>query len=320
MSYILDALRKAEQKRQLAAKVPTLATVHRHPAAVRPPIRMRLWPWVAGAVIVVNAGVATWLLLPAGTRSTASLDRPGSFSTPGTAAPPAPAATAPPAPGPQAAPPTVGAPALSAPTPPPAPATTGRPVAAPPTPAAVRGAGAEPGRATTKPAETKSEARPAPPQAATRPAQPTPDRPTPDQKNPPPAVASVPPASLPAAGKSVPAQRPSVTPAVPERAAPSPDRPAVGAIPPANQARPAERAPGSPGTAPQGNPQGVQDMVSKLKLQMVVYSDVPSERLVFINNQKYVEGSSIDGTLRVESITPDGAVLSHQGQRFVIRQ
>jgi type II secretory pathway component PulC len=99
-----------------------------------------------------------------------------------------------------------------------------------------------------------------------------------------------------------------------------PDRPAVAAIPPASQARPGERVQGLPGTAPQGTPQAVQDMVAKLKLQMVVYSDVPAERLVFINNQKYVEGSSIDGTLRVESINPDSAVLSHQGQRFVIRQ
>jgi hypothetical protein len=93
----------------------------------------------------------------------------------------------------------------------------------------------------------------------------------------------------------------------------------VATIPPANQARPAERLQ-APGTAPQAASQGMQDIVSKLKLQMVVYSDVPAERLVFINNQKYVEGSSIDGALRVESITPDGAVLNHQGQRFVIRQ
>jgi len=61
-------------------------------------------------------------------------------------------------------------------------------------------------------------------------------------------------------------------------------------------------------------------MLSKLKLQMVVYSDVPSERLVFINNQKYVEGSTVDGLLRVESIAPDSAVLTHEGRRFVIRQ
>jgi hypothetical protein len=124
----------------------------------------------------------------------------------------------------------------------------------------------------------------------------------------------------PTSDKPVVAPRPPATPAPPERAGPLPDRPTVAAIPPANQARPGERAPGSPATAPQGAPQAVQDMVAKLKLQMVVYSDVPAERLVFINNQKYVEGSSIDGTLRVESINPDSAVLSHQGQRFVIRQ
>ena len=125
---------------------------------------------------------------------------------------------------------------------------------------------------------------------------------------------------MPTADKPGAAPRSPATPAAPERAAPSPDRPAVAAIPPASQARPAERTQGSSGTMPQDTPQAVQDMVSKLKLQMVVYSDVPSERLVFINNQKYVEGSSIDDTLRVESINPDGAVLSHQGRRFVIRQ
>lgn len=61
-------------------------------------------------------------------------------------------------------------------------------------------------------------------------------------------------------------------------------------------------------------------MAAKLKLQMVVYSDVPSERLVFINNQKYVEGSTIEAGLRIETINPEGAVLSYQGQRFTIRQ
>ena len=60
--------------------------------------------------------------------------------------------------------------------------------------------------------------------------------------------------------------------------------------------------------------------MSKLKLQMVVYSEVPAERLVYINNQKYIEGSALDAGLRVESITADGAVLTYQGRRFVIRQ
>jgi len=52
---------------------------------------------------------------------------------------------------------------------------------------------------------------------------------------------------------------------------------------------------------------------------MLVFSEVPSERLVFINNQKYVEGQRIDDNTVVESITPDSAVLSYQGRRFVLR-
>ena len=57
-----------------------------------------------------------------------------------------------------------------------------------------------------------------------------------------------------------------------------------------------------------------------MRLQMVVYSAVPAQRLVYIDNQKYVEGSSIEGKLVVESITPDGAILTHDGKRFTIRQ
>ena len=58
----------------------------------------------------------------------------------------------------------------------------------------------------------------------------------------------------------------------------------------------------------------------KLTLQFLVYSDVPTDRLVFINNQKYLEGQSIEGKVVVESITQDGAILSYQGKRFLLRQ
>ena len=64
----------------------------------------------------------------------------------------------------------------------------------------------------------------------------------------------------------------------------------------------------------------MQEGVGKMRLQMVVYSDVPAERLVFINGQKYIEGQTVDGKLVVESILPDAAVLSYQGQRFTLRQ
>ncbi len=119
MSYILDALKKAEQKRQLSAKVPTLATVHRKPAPARSATPFKIWPWIAGAVIVANAGIAGWLLLPTGTSSTTSLD--GSARSPSVPTATAPKATgaAPPAadrgtPGPEQA--------VVAPTPAPAPA------------------------------------------------------------------------------------------------------------------------------------------------------------------------------------------------------
>jgi hypothetical protein len=80
--------------------------------------------------------------------------------------------------------------------------------------------------------------------------------------------------------------------------------------------------PGRAGTAPPAGepPQSVPEQIAKMKLQMVVYSEVPTQRLIFIDNQKYVEGSSIDGKVIVESITPEGAVLNYQGKRFPLRQ
>src|SRR5262245_58710615 len=61
MSYILDALKKAEQVRQRATRVPTLATVHRAPAASTP--RRPLWPWIAGGLLLINTVVLGWLLV-----------------------------------------------------------------------------------------------------------------------------------------------------------------------------------------------------------------------------------------------------------------
>ena len=126
MSYILDALRKAEQKRQLAAKVPTLATIHRQPVAVRPPIRLRLWPWVAGAVIVVECRHRDVAPAPGRDEVHRIAGQAGLILAPGTAAPSAPGATASPAPGPGAAPDDRSPCALGAGPSPVAPATPGR--------------------------------------------------------------------------------------------------------------------------------------------------------------------------------------------------
>jgi hypothetical protein len=105
--------------------------------------------------------------------------------------------------------------------------------------------------------------------------------------------------------------------AAPGKAASAPEKPATQAVA-RGPVKPVQQGTGSAPTSrdTQAAPQDIQ----KMKLQMLVYSDVPSERLVFINDHKYLEGGSIDGNLVVESITPEGAVLSYQGKRFLLRQ
>ena len=58
---------------------------------------------------------------------------------------------------------------------------------------------------------------------------------------------------------------------------------------------------------------------SGLRLEALIYSDTPGERMVFINGRRYREGDSIDGRLRIEEIREDGAELSDQGRRFTLR-
>ena len=56
-----------------------------------------------------------------------------------------------------------------------------------------------------------------------------------------------------------------------------------------------------------------------MSLDVLVYSEAPTERMVFINGKKYVEGQTVDGDTVLEQITPDGALLRQQGQRIVLR-
>ena len=59
MSYILEALRKAERERDLG-HVPDLKTDHN---SSEPNVRRRLWPWLLVLALLINAGVITGLLL-----------------------------------------------------------------------------------------------------------------------------------------------------------------------------------------------------------------------------------------------------------------
>src|SRR5262249_39556665 len=49
--------------------------------------------------------------------------------------------------------------------------------------------------------------------------------------------------------------------------------------------------------------------LARFTLDVLVYSEVPTERLVFINGRKYVEGQAVDTDTVVEQITPEGAIV-----------
>ena len=257
MSYILDALKKAERERH-GAKIPTLEVVHRTPSAPR----RRLWPWVGAAVVLVNAAVLIWLFSP--------IPLPFSESSARSTATPA-------------------APAQPQPTP----SSSHTPASRWPEPERE----AAPAR--------RVEAKPGPSVAL------APAAPKVELQAPTPAKAPAPP-PLPIAPEKSAASTPA-SPVPPVASAP--DRPATPPVAP-SPAKPGGRGTGSL----QAMPPAVREVIPNMKLQVLVYSDVPADRLVFINNQKYVEGQSIDDKVVVESITPDGAILSYQGKRFMLRQ
>jgi general secretion pathway protein B len=278
MSYILDALKKAERERH-AARIPTLETVHRTPWERRRP----QWLWIGAAVVLVNAALLVWLLRPEPMLQKSSASpaaEPATDSRP--LASKSEADT--PAPAPMS--PAVTAKALPEPAP------------SPPQSSASR----RPPETTTKRFEAKAvppgaaapvapRVEPGEPQAPTGPARPAPAAPETATLSPP--TSRVPPA------------------AVPDK----PASPQAGAGP----AKPVERSTAPPPAFQELTPAD-QEGMPKISLQFLVYSDVPSERLIFVNNQKYVEGQSIEGKVVVEGILPDGAILSYQGKRFKLRQ
>jgi hypothetical protein len=74
----------------------------------------------------------------------------------------------------------------------------------------------------------------------------------------------------------------------------------------------------APATAVPARP-GIADALPHLTLDVLVFSELPAERLVFINGRKYVEGQVLEGGIVLEQITPEGAVLRHEGRRLVLR-
>jgi general secretion pathway protein B len=56
----------------------------------------------------------------------------------------------------------------------------------------------------------------------------------------------------------------------------------------------------------------------ELKLDLHAYASNPADRFVFLNAVNLKEGQTSPTGVRVESITPDGAILSWQGTRFFL--
>lgn len=55
-----------------------------------------------------------------------------------------------------------------------------------------------------------------------------------------------------------------------------------------------------------------------MHLDIHVYAPKPADRFVFVNMRKYTEGQTLKEGPTLERITPDGAVLNHQGLRFLL--
>jgi hypothetical protein len=56
-----------------------------------------------------------------------------------------------------------------------------------------------------------------------------------------------------------------------------------------------------------------------MTLNVLVYSESRTDRMVYIDGRQYTEGQRIQGRFLVESITQDGAVLSADGERVTLR-
>ena len=120
-----------------------------------------------------------------------------------------------------------------------------------------------------------------------------------------------------------PSSRAAAPASSPRAAAPAPSSRAAAPAPaPAQSTLPRSGTPGvQPSTAPASPPVSAAPPLEagSLKLEALIYADVPAERMVFINGRRYREGDSIDGRLRVEEIREDGVELSDQGRRFSLR-
>lgn len=309
MSYILDALRKADAQRE---RDPARG-IHAQPARPAmgeqaPPVRERPWFWAAGAAGVAAVAVGGWYLY----RDSPAAPQVAQVAVAPQEAP-APAALEPaPAPPPAAVvlpPPVIVAPPV-APAPLPAPTRLERSVGGTPpmdglSPRAARNAMA-PSRAIV-PAQATVLAPPAgsvassvlPPASGPIVAEPAPSGSPPragnamPQPRPPGPLPTQPPGMAPA---QPPGMAPLPSPLPSPRAAPAP-------IPPAPPTPPVA---GLPADAP------------KLVITGGVYSANKAQRMLIVNGQVVGEGADLGSGVSIEEIRPKTAVLRFRGGRYTV--
>lgn len=246
MSYILDALKRADAERERgsvpglhARQVVSLAS---HAARG---VRSRLWPATAGAVILCAvAGLWVW--------RSASTDTPVMATGPTVSAPVAPALQAQPAPVPHS---------LTAPDASPAAVAT---------------------RAATSASVTITRATPA---------------------------AAVVPGAAPVVAPAV-----ATTIAASTASAPTPAlvaEPAAGPAP-----RTAEAGPAVPLLGDLA--EGIRRQIPKLNISGVVYSAIPGQRILIVNNQVVMQGTLAAPEVQLEEIRASSAVFSFRGTWFQV--
>jgi general secretion pathway protein B len=314
MSFILDALKKSESDRQRQSG-PALFEVKVAP----PKSRFPVWAVAIVALLVVNMGIVGWMLLR---RSSHSEDTIAANTASSAATPAAGALVEPPI--------VPGA------------GSVGRQLDGTPTnktpPSSASSGGPQSGN---------------PPSGNMSAGSMSPNNKSPDSIS----ASGQPPASAAAAGASAALSQPQSSSAqnqqggtgtaqsrMPER---DQNEPTLGNTTPAGNAREAGGAntdsasnpddfapasePGSPlfkGHVKRGTESGLalyQDAalapganLPQLRLDLHVYAAKPQDRFALINMHKMREGDSLQGGVRVESITPDGVVMSHDGSKFLL--
>lgn len=283
MSFILDALKKAEREQ---SRVPTLATMHGPARETARTVGL----WVAGGVLLAGGGLLIWLLWPSlnmapppGTdfRARVSATPPASRTNPERKS-----ASAVPGDGPPSAS------VARVPKPPDSAQVRGgrgqmasplqvppRYIQAPPTDLSVPG-GLPGGARTTTPSYQRQE--------ETKSIQP--------RRSEAPPVEVGPTTPKPAEPSQLPQAQPGS----------GADRAGAGVVTPSPSSLSAK-------------PVTLHEAMAKMTLDVFVYTAAKGDRMVVINGRRYVEGQYVDGLYLLEDITPEGAVLSYQGERAVLR-